>query len=43
MLDLAFDVKATSRLGCQIKLTKEMEGIKLGIPSGTRNYRPELN
>jgi 2Fe-2S ferredoxin len=37
MLDLAFGLTHTSRLGCQIILTKELEGIKIKLPSATRN------
>lgn len=33
MLDLAFELTETSRLGCQIRVTKEMEGIKVRIPN----------
>lgn len=32
MLDLAFELTETSRLGCQINVTKEFEGIKVRIP-----------
>jgi ferredoxin len=32
MLDLAWSLTETSRLGCQVKVTKEMEGIKVRIP-----------
>ena len=28
MLDLAMDLTDTSRLGCQIKVTKELEGMR---------------
>jgi len=37
MLDLAFGLTHTSRLGCQIILTKDLEGIKIKLPSATRN------
>lgn len=37
MLDLAFGLTETSRLGCQIILTPEMEGMTLKLPSATRN------
>ncbi len=37
MLDLAFGLTHTSRLGCQIILTKELEGIRIMLPSATRN------
>lgn len=38
MLDLAFGLTKTSRLGCQIIISKDMEGMKLKIPQGTVNY-----
>jgi ferredoxin, 2Fe-2S len=37
MLDLAFGLTHTSRLGCQITITDELEGLKIRIPSTTRN------
>lgn len=37
MLDLAFGLTPTSRLGCQIVLTKDLDGIILKVPSETRN------
>ncbi|MBL6664927.1 MAG: ferredoxin family 2Fe-2S iron-sulfur cluster binding protein [Rickettsiales bacterium] len=37
MLDLAFGLTPTSRLGCQIIMTKELDGIKLVVPDETRN------
>lgn len=37
MLDLAFGLTKTSRLGCQIILTKELNGITVEIPDETRN------
>lgn len=37
MLDLAFGLTHTSRLGCQIILTKELEGMRIKLPSATRN------
>ena len=39
MLDMAFEVSQTSRLGCQITLTKELDGIVLKLPSATRNMQ----
>eukprot|EP01104_Vermistella_antarctica_P012290 TRINITY_DN3530_c0_g1_i2.p1 TRINITY_DN3530_c0_g1~~TRINITY_DN3530_c0_g1_i2.p1 ORF type:complete len:265 (+),score=39.04 TRINITY_DN3530_c0_g1_i2:154-948(+) len=38
MLDLAFGLTETSRLGCQIIVTKEIEGIRCKLPSATRNF-----
>jgi len=37
MLDLAFGLTHTSRLGCQIIVTNELEGVKIRLPSATRN------
>lgn len=37
MLDLAFGLTHTSRLGCQIIMTEELDGLTLRLPSGTRN------
>lgn len=37
MLDLAFGLTHTSRLGCQILLTKELDGMRIKLPSATRN------
>ncbi len=37
MLDLAFGLTHTSRLGCQIKMTPELDGIVVSLPATTRN------
>ncbi len=37
MLDLAFGLTRTSRLGCQIKVTEELDGLTVSLPAGTRN------
>ena len=37
MLDLAFALTHTSRLGCQIKITPELDGLVVTLPSATRN------
>jgi ferredoxin, 2Fe-2S len=37
MLDLAFGLTATSRLGCQIIITEELDGLIVRLPSSTRN------
>jgi len=37
MLDLAFGLTHTSRLGCQIIVSDELDGIRLKLPSATRN------
>lgn len=38
MLDLAAMLQENSRLGCQIILTPELDGIELTIPKVTRNF-----
>ncbi|KAJ2037417.1 mitochondrial matrix iron-sulfur protein [Coemansia sp. RSA 2337] len=38
MLDLAFGLTDTSRLGCQVLLTPDMEGMRIKLPSATRNF-----
>ena len=38
MLDLAFGLTPTSRLGCQIVITEDMEGAVIKLPSATRNF-----
>ena len=37
MLDLAFDLQETSRLGCQIVMTEALDGLVVKLPTGTRN------
>ena len=37
MLDLAFNLTKTSRLGCQIIITEELDGLTLRLPAATRN------
>ena len=37
MLDLAFGLQKTSRLGCQIVMTKALDGLVVRLPPGTRN------
>ena len=39
MLDLAFGLQETSRLGCQVKMTKELDGLTVRLPSMTRNLQ----
>ncbi|XP_057780539.1 adrenodoxin-like protein 2, mitochondrial [Salvia miltiorrhiza] len=38
MLDLAFGLSETSRLGCQIIAKPELDGLRLAIPAATRNF-----
>ncbi|MDO8608593.1 MAG: ferredoxin family 2Fe-2S iron-sulfur cluster binding protein [Phaeospirillum sp.] len=37
MLDLAFGLTATSRLGCQIIMSKNLDGLTVTLPAATRN------
>ena len=41
MLDLAFGLTHTSRLGCQIKMTDELDGLTGSLPTATRNMMVE--
>jgi 2Fe-2S ferredoxin len=38
LLDLAYGLTLTSRLGCQIKVSRAMEGMIVKLPSATRNF-----
>jgi 2Fe-2S ferredoxin len=37
MLDLAFGLTKTSRLGCQICMKPELDGLVVSLPKATRN------
>ncbi len=37
MLDLAFGVCETSRLGCQITLSDDLDGLVVRVPAGSNN------
>ena len=39
MLDLAFGLTHTSRLGCQIMVNDSLDGLKVRLPSATRNMQ----
>jgi ferredoxin len=39
MLDLAFGLTETSRLGCQVKMSKELDGLVVQLPKMTRNLQ----
>lgn len=39
MLDLAFGLTETSRLGCQVKMTKDIDGMVVKLPAMTRNMQ----
>lgn len=38
MLDMAPMLQENSRLGCQIIITPDMEGMELTLPNVTRNF-----
>jgi ferredoxin len=38
MLDMAFGLTNTSRLGCQIVVKENMDGCVLTLPKATRNF-----
>lgn len=38
MLDLAFGLTETSRLGCQVIAKPELDGMKVALPAATRNF-----
>ncbi|AEY97515.1 FAFL169Cp [Eremothecium gossypii FDAG1] len=37
MLDLAYGLTETSRLGCQIRMSKDINGLRVALPAMTRN------
>jgi len=37
MLDLAFGLERTSRLGCQIVMSGDLDGLVVRLPPGSRN------
>ena len=37
MLDLAFGLEKTSRLGCQIVITPDLDGLVVKLPASSRN------
>ena len=39
MLDLAFNLTKTSRLGCQIVMTDKLDGLVVRLPAATRDLR----
>lgn len=41
MLDLAFGLTHTSRLGCQIMVTEALDGVRVRLPEATRNMQVE--
>jgi 2Fe-2S ferredoxin len=41
MLDLAFGLTRTSRLGCQIIMSEELDGLTVRLPAETRDMRAD--
>jgi len=39
MLDLAYGLTDTSRLGCQVCMTKELDGLEVNVPEGINDQR----
>ncbi|XP_052807825.1 adrenodoxin-like protein 2, mitochondrial [Mya arenaria] len=39
MLDLAYGITDTSRLGCQVIVSKDMEGLVVSVPAGVADAR----
>ena len=37
MLDLAFGLTRTSRLGCQLTIAEGLDGLRVSLPGATRN------
>lgn len=38
MLDIAFDLRKTSRLCCQIQITEELDGITVAVPGAKTDW-----
>jgi ferredoxin len=43
LLEMAFALKDTSRLSCQIEITKELDGLKVTVPEQTRHLKLDIN
>jgi ferredoxin len=39
MLDLAFGLTETSRLACQVRMSPDVDGLRVKLPSMTRNLQ----
>jgi len=39
MLDLAYELSDTSRLGCQVYLTKDLDDLEVRVPAGVNDVR----
>jgi len=42
MLDLAYKPSETSRLGCQVKITEDLDGLLIKIPGGAHNMMDHI-
>jgi len=42
MIDLAYEPQVSSRLGCQIKLTRELDGLVILLPGGSNNLMDDI-
>jgi len=42
MIELAFEPQETSRLGCRLVFTPEMDGITVHIPNGANNWMDHI-
>ena len=42
MIDLAYDPSPTSRLGCQIVLSADLDGLVLRLPRGANNIMDSI-
>lgn len=42
MIDLAYEPTLTSRLGCQLVLTKDMDGLVILLPRGSNNMMDHI-
>lgn len=42
MLDLAYELTETSRLGCQVTMTKDLDGLLIRIPGGANNMMDHI-
>jgi ferredoxin len=38
MLDMAFGLTTTSRLGCQVEVSEDMANTTITLPAATRNF-----
>ncbi len=43
LLDIAYNITKTSRLGCQVRITRDFEGSKVELPEVQHNFLPATN